>query len=61
MLKSLHLGYSNIVDHDLKMIGTLCGKTITSLDVSGCMNITDTGIQWLAKFCTSLEKLYLYE
>ena len=61
MLKSLHLGYSNIVDHDLKMIGTLCGESIISLDISGCVNITDVGIINLEKLCPKLASLYIYE
>jgi len=50
-----------IIDHDLKMIGTLCGENLISLDISGCMNITDVGINNLEKLCPMLQCLYIYE
>jgi hypothetical protein len=43
------------------MIGTLCGSTLVSLDVSGCTNLTDAGIQNLEKLCPNLANLYIYE
>jgi hypothetical protein len=60
-LKSLHLGYTMIIDHDVKMIGTLCGENLVSLDLSGCTRLTPTGIQFLEKLCPKLECLYIYE
>jgi len=60
-LKSLHLGYTTIIDHDVKMIGTLCGENLVSLDLSGCTRLTPAGIQILEALCPKLESLYVYE
>ena len=60
-LRSLHLGYSSLIDQDLKMIGTLCGSNLVSLDISGCGGITDAGVESLRRTCPILECLYVYE
>jgi hypothetical protein len=50
-----------VIDQDLKMIGTLCGGNLISLDISGCSGITDSGVQSLRTSCPILESLYIYE
>ena len=60
-LRSLHLGYSSIVDKDVKMIGRLCGENLVTLDISGCNDVTDIGAESLRQSCPNLESLYIYE
>ena len=60
-LKSLHLGYQDVVDKDLKMIATLCGENLESLDISGCKNVTSVGIGFIRRSAPKLKTLYIYD
>jgi hypothetical protein len=60
-LKALHLGYTALIDNDLKMISTFCGSNLLSLDISGSKGITDAGVAYVLNGCPKLEALYIYE
>ena len=55
------LGYQQVIDQDLKMIGTLCGESLESLDISGCINVTAVGIADIRRLCPLLHTLYIYD
>jgi hypothetical protein len=60
-LKALHLGYTALIDNDLKMIATYCGPNLLSLDISGSKGISDAGVAFLLNGCAKLEAFYIYE
>lgn len=50
---------TNINGDQLRLILSICDKTITSLNLSGCKKITDDLVLWIVEHCNNLKSLYL--
>lgn len=57
-LRELNLSWCFISDRGLIVL-TQLGSSLTSLDISGCANVTDTGVRRLVRSCRRLSYLQL--
>jgi len=51
----------NILDKDLTILTNPAFVNITMIDLQGCVQVTDTGVQTIANSCPNLTTIYLYD